>query len=266
MNTYTYYTCEPTWEAMLSCIYEAWASGKGHQNVRLLLEPVQQYTLFDEYVHVDADEKKFLSVMDAVNRKISPDFYRALRYSSMAYEEDVLDNIYRCMVLGFAYGPDVIERVQYEVIMRNQLLRTRLGKEVNRFQEFMRFHRIDGGANLRGSTQGDDAVYVAHFEPKSRIVEALVPIFEDRMPSEHWMIIDDIHREAIVHPKEERSYLVKLSREEFERLLETEHADDGMATLWRVFFHSIAIEQRKNEPCQRNHAPLWARKHMVEFW
>ena len=35
--------------------------------------------------------------------------------------------------------------------------------------------------------------------------------------------------------------------------------------LWKVFFKSIGIEQRKNPRCQRNMLPLWYRKHMTEF-
>ena len=75
----TIYSCEHEWEAMLTCIYDAWASKKGQQNIRLELEPIEQYTLFDEYIHVDADHEKAIKVMDAVNRKISPLFFLLLQ-------------------------------------------------------------------------------------------------------------------------------------------------------------------------------------------
>ena len=52
------FTCEHKWEAMLTCIYDAWASKKGHANIKLMLEPVEQYSLFDTYTHVDADAKR----------------------------------------------------------------------------------------------------------------------------------------------------------------------------------------------------------------
>lgn len=249
----TYYTCQPHWEDMLSCIYEAWSSRKGHQNIHLLLEPIEQYTLFDEYIHVNADPEKVTKVITSIKKKISPYFYRELAYASMAYETDILDTIYRCMILGFAYGPSVLNQVQYKDIMRFQAVRTRLGKEVCRFQEFLRFHQVNRN------------VYVAHFEPKSRIALALGPIFEDRMPSEHWMVIDDIHREAVIHPKDEHFYIRTLTEEEFVRLLETEKVNDTFTDLWRTFFRSVAIEERKNEKLQRNLYPLWSRKHAVEF-
>lgn len=250
----TYYTCEQNLNSMLTCIYDAWSSGKGHQNLRLLLEPVRQQTLFDEYIHVDADAEKVHKVITSIKKKISPYFFHELAYTSMAYEEDTLDNIYRCMILGFAYGPEVLNQIQYRDIMRNRQIRTRIGKEVCRFQEFLRFHRIEPD------------IYVAHFEPKSRIALALGPVFEDRMPSENWMIIDDIHREAVIHPKDEHFYLRTLNELEFKRLLQTEQVNDSFTNLWKTFFHSIAIEERKNTDLQRNLFPLWTRKHAVEYF
>ena len=85
------------------------------------------------------------------------------------------------------------------------------------------------------------------------------------MPSEHWMIIDDVHREAVIHPKDEAFYMKKLNDFEFNRLLETEQENDGYTDLWKVFFETIAIKERENARCQRNLFPFWTRKHAVEF-
>lgn len=247
------YTCERNLDAMLTCIYVAWASGKGHNNIRLELEPLGQYSLFDEYTHVDADPELADKVSDSVCRKISPSFYSKLLYNYMAYEDDVLDNIYRVMQLGFAYGPSALEMVRYEAVMRHREITCRLGKEINRFQEFTRFHEVKEG------------LYVAHIEPKSRLVISLGPIFEDRMPSENWMIVDDIGREAVIHLRNEHFYHKVLSEEEMQRLSLTENCNDEFTDMWKVFFDSVAIKERENRRCQRNLMPLWSRKHAVEF-
>lgn len=247
------YSCEPTWEAMLTCIYIAWASKNGHKNIRLEIEPIEQYSLFDNYIHVDADFEKAESVINAINYKISPYVYRELAYTSMAYEDDVLDNIFHVLILGFSLGPNVLEMVAYKDIMRNREIRTRLGREQCRFKEAVRFHQINRD------------FYIAHIEPKSRLVPALGGYFSDRMPSENWMIVDDVHGEAVVHPKDSEYYIRRLNKEELDRLLETENENDAYTDLWKVFYDSIAIEERTNEKCRRNHFPIWTRKHAVEF-
>lgn len=249
----TCYTCEPRWADMLCCIYEAWSGKKGFENIRLITEPVGQYSLFDEYVHVDYDERKAASVEDAICRKISPEVYGRLAYCSMAYEEDALDIIYRVLILAFAMGPDAVEMVQYRDVMRFRTVLKRVESEAHHFLEFLRFHSVAGG------------ILTAHIEPKSRIVAALGSYFSDRMPSENWMIVDDVHREALVHPKDAEYYIRYLTEEELKELAETEKIRDGYNNLWQVFFDSIAIEQRINPKCQRTLFPLWMRRHADEF-
>ncbi|WP_330422779.1 DUF4130 domain-containing protein [Anaerobutyricum hallii] len=40
---------------------------------------------------------------------------------------------------------------------------------------------------------------------------------------------------------------------------------DSMTALWKTFFQTIGIKERKNPVCQRNLIPLWYRKHMSEM-
>lgn len=249
----TVYTCNRDWISMLTCIHVAWSGRLGYNNLRLELEPVEQQTLFDKYIFVEADETKANSVTDAVNLKISPEVYRELAFESMAFEADVLDNIYRVMVLGFAYGPHVLEMTQYEPVMRSNLIRRRLGREVCSFKEFTRFHQVS------------PSLLVAHIEPKSNLLITLGPAFEDRMPSENWMIVDDVHREAIIHPADKDFYIQTLSNAEYKTLLQTESMNDEYTDMWRVFFDSISIKERENRKVQLSHFPLWMQKHAVEF-
>ena len=249
----TIYTCNPDWESILTCIYEAFAGKKGHKNIKLLLEPIDQYTLFDEYIHVDKDYKKAQKVMDSINQKISPHVYSELVYSSMAYESDIPDIIYRILLLGFNMGPSVLDMVQYRDVMRFNQIRKRVGNEAHSFYEFTRFNEVR------------KSLYVAHIEPKSRIVLALAPHFSDRMPSENWMIVDDVHCEAIVHPANEHYYLQHLSENELNSLKQTEQYNDEYTDMWKVFFDTIAIKERANVACQRNLFPEWKRKHATEF-
>lgn len=249
----TVFTCEPEFEAMLTCIYRAFESRLGHQNIRLETEPVGQYSMFDEYIHVDSDPILSEKVIDSINRKISPYFYQEIMYSAHYHDQDVLDNIYRMLLLGFKFGNSALDMVQYEAVNRSRIIRGAYGKEVCRFQEFARFHLIG------------NSLYVSHIEPRCRIVIALGPIFQDRMPSENWIIIDDTHHEAVVHPKNSQFYIQKLSDEDFKRLLLTEQENDIYTDLWKSFFDSIAIRERTNPTCQLNHMPYWSRKHAVEF-
>lgn len=246
------FTCAPEWEAMLTTIYDAWSSGAGHKNIRLLTEPVGQTSIFDEYIHVDADSKKAEKVIDAINIKISQEVYTELAFTACSDEEDALDNIYRVLLLGFAKGRDVLDMVQYRDIMRNYEIRSRVKKDGDRFRELLRFHLV-----------GD--TYVAHFEPRCRVCEYLGFIFQDRMPSENFLIIDDVHCEAAIHKKDSGIIMMKMSREEVKASLRSEEENDEFTDMWRLFFNTIAIKERENLKLQTQMFPKWARAHAVEF-
>lgn len=249
----TVFTCEHSLGAMLSCIYDAWSSGLGHQNIRLEFEPVDQLNLFDTYIHVDEDDSKVDSVISAINHRISPGFYHTIAYSAGAYESDILDTIYRVLILGFHFGPSVLDMYQYKDIARFLDISRRYGNEAHSFREFCRFSLVQGG------------LYMAHIEPKSHVLLPVAEYFADRMPSENWIIVDDVHRETVVHPRNEQYYLRTLSEDEFAIIKDTDKNVDAFTSMWKTYFDTIAIKERANRRCQLSHFPEWKRKHVTEF-
>lgn len=248
----TVFTCEDTFEAMMSCVHDAWESRLGHDNVRLQLEPVVQPGLFCTYVHVDADFGKAAQVVRAVQRKISYEAYRQVFLAAMSFEPDRLDAIYRFLVLGFARGRQLTQMLSRPEVVWIFELSRKANTEANYFREFTRFSQVG-------------QVYVAHIEPKCNVTAISAAHFADRMPSEYWMMIDDNRRIAAVHPKNQSFYMTRLMPEELEQLRRTEEKEDLYTDLWREFFESIGIQERKNRECQRTNMPIWYRKHATEF-
>ncbi|MDE6025926.1 MAG: TIGR03915 family putative DNA repair protein [Lachnospiraceae bacterium] len=249
------FCCEDRFEDMLTCIYDAWsvALTEGHENVRVVREPVLQQTLFDEYIHVEPDRDKLEKVIRSIKRQISNQAYMYVFYASLSSEEDALQAIYNFLRVGFAVGGQVCSMYTNPHVMRMVELKRRIGNEGHYFREFARF------------TSLDNKVYVCHIEPKNNVVMMVGNHFADRMPSEHWMIIDDTRKLAVVHPKDEENYLRYLTDTEFESLSHSEDYSDKYTDMWKSFFDVIAIKERKNISCQRNMFPIWMRKHAVEF-
>lgn len=121
-------------------------------------------------------------------------------------------------------GSKVLEQYSNPHVMRMLELRRKVGNESHHFNEFARFQSLDR------------KVYVSHLEPKSDVVMLVGRHFADRMPSEHWMIIDDNRKTACVHPKDGTNYLRYLTDDEFESLRKTEQYEDEYTKMWKTFF------------------------------
>lgn len=249
------FTCEDNITAAFTAIYDAWEKALvcGHDYVRLMKEPVLQPGLFDEYIHVESDVNKAEKVARSVRRDISNAAYIYAWYACQSAEKDALDAVYSFLRIGFKKGADVVKMLTEPSVMRVAKLKQNVGNEAHYFREFARFSALDNN------------IYVCHMEPKNNILMCVGYHFSDRMPSEHWIIVDDNRRLVVVHPKDEEMYLKNLGETEFEALSKTECYEDAYTDLWRSFFHSIGIKERLNPDCQRTMFPLWMRKHAVEF-
>lgn len=249
------FTCKNQFEDMLCCIDAAWkkAATKGHGQVHLQVEPVLQTTLFDEYIHVSYDEARYRCVLSTIAKTLSEYVLFQIQYASLSYEEDALDAIYRFLVYAFRIGPSALQQLTEPAVMRLLELKRTVGNEAHFFREFARFTRLSGN------------VYVCHLEPKSNVIAIVGRHFADRMPSEHFLIVDDNRHFAVIHPKDGENFIRQLSADEMTLLRRSEDYEDDITELWRTFVKKIAIQERKNPVCQRNMMPLWMRKHATEF-
>ena len=247
------YTCAEDFESMMTCIFDVWAARHGSQNVRLEIEPVGQQEMFGTYVHIDRDTTKFQKVTRSIQNRISWEAYCQVYLAAMSDEDDRLDAIYRFLLLGFSVGRTVTKRMADAPVMRLFELSRRAGNDMHYYREFTRFTRIDPG------------IYVAHIEPDCNIVGLVAWHFEDRMPSENWILIDDRRRIAAVHQADQPFYVTALGEDEFLQLQKTEKYRDIYTVLWQEFFQTIAIRARENPDCQRTLFPLHYRRHAPEF-
>ncbi len=249
------FTCRDRFEDMMTCIYDAWeiALTVGHNNIRVRREPVYQQSMFDEYIHVDADADKVQKVVRSIKNSISYEAYIFVYYATLSEDDEALQAIYDFLRVGFSVGKGVCNMYANPHVMRMIEIKRRVGNEGHYFREFARF------------TSLNNKVYVCHLEPKNNVITIVANHFEDRMPSEHWMIIDDNRHIAVVHPKDGESYLRYLNDNEFRILCRAEEYEDGYTDMWRGFFKAISIKERESRERQRNMIPIWMRKHAVEF-
>lgn len=250
----TIFTCKDNFEAMMTCIYDAWASKKGHNQIRLCTEPIGNLELFCDYCEVPADPEKAKKVIRSIQNKISFPAYEMIFRCAMSSLPDKLDRIYRFLLLCFAY-PDhkITDQLQHPYVSAVFEADRMVNNETHMFREIVRFQKLPSG------------ILISHIEPKSDILTLLAPAFDDRIPSENWMILDDNRRTAAVHPADKTTYFTILNPNEFQLLSQSEQIGDEFTEMWKTFFHTISIKERSNPKCQRGHLPLRYRKHMAEF-
>ena len=229
----TVYTCKDSFEGILTGVYDAWMSRKGHSNVRL--ETAGQYStmeLFCDYIDVIPDEEKVEKVIQSVRTRISEAAYEAIYKASLSRNGEKADHIYRFLIRGFQKGAGITQSLQLPEVFQIFDMCRNLDNEAHLETEFLRF------------IQMDEDMLVSRIGPKNDVLVLIAPHFADRMPAENWIIYDEKRKKAALHKATE---------------------DDEYRELWKALRRSITIKERWNPVCQRTHMPLRYRAYMPEF-
>ena len=247
------YQCKDSFDSILCGVYDAWMSRLGHANVRLELEDTGNIEMFAEYRTVEDSPGKRDKVIAAIRQKIGTEVYQQIYQASLSRDEKKADKIYRYLISGFHYGARVVDMLQLpEVYDIFQICRF-VGNETHLLIEFARFAETEGG------------LLVCRVGPKNDVIVLMAPHFADRLSGENWIIYDEKRQKAVLHPAGGRWMVVQTGDDHWRERLEQATDEAVYAGLWKAFHRGIAIKERTNPVCQRNHLPLRYRPYMTEF-
>lgn len=248
--------CEDSTDGILSAVYDAWEARAGHSNTKIELisdEYCYNEELFAEYRTVSVDYTKAQKVLASVKSKISERAAILIVRASLSGCEDKADCIYHFLVRGFHFGSRVIDYLSDYYVRRIFEMDRYVGNDTHFYLGFLRFKEIDRGR------------LCACYEPNNDITTLLMPHFSDRFSSENFIIADTKRKLAGIHPAMQEWFVMQLSDEENTRFIKISEKKEDYEDLWRCFFDTIAIEERKNNKLQRQNCALHYRKYMTEF-
>jgi len=245
----TIFLCEDSLDGILTGVYEAYAARLGHSRTALELQGGTMQ-LFADYRTAESDREKAEKVRKSICDKISFRAWEMVYRAAVSAEEDKADAIYRFLVGGFYYGSKALDMLSEPAVARLFELNRAVGNEAHYWREFMKYERVG------------DRILLARIHPRADVVGLEMYYFHDRMPDEDFMIWDIGRKKAGIHPAGGNWYLTEVTPE-METALDT--GKDAYTDLWVTFFNAIAIRERLNPACQRNHIPLRYRETLPEF-
>lgn len=249
----TVFLCRSGFDGILCGVYDVYASRLAVSECRLELIDEYEPLLFTEYREVPLETWKAERVAAKIRNFMSEEAYVYLYRAALHKSPERADSILRFIALGLSNGRKTLGMLQnpavYEIFQMNRYV----GNEAHFLVEFMRFERLSSG------------LYYGKVGPENEVLELVAVHFADRFPDMDWIIYDEKHRTAAVHSKKGQWVLRRqVDKEEISRLT-GERNTDIYTGMWKTFFETIAIEERKNPKCQRNMLPLRYRKYMTEF-
>lgn len=240
------YTYDGSFNGLLTTIYEIYYRRQNPQDI--CSAESSNPPLFFQQEYIACDEDKAARVYDSIDSKISS---RALRNVYCAYLSEHPQAgmwIYEYLRLGWKLGPKLDLHLGDERVHRIHQLRRKVKTEQHRLLGLARFQKC----------QSD--IYYAAIEPDHNVAELLAPHFARRLSDQNWIIHDLRRNLAIVFNRKEWV----ATGFTLEQKLGLEQDEQYYQRLWKQYYDSIAISNRKNPRLQKQCMPERYWKHLVE--
>ena len=239
------YQCEDSETGFLSAVFAAYET-KETPN-QLVFTDVQT-AMLSEIRRIPPDYEKAARVRAALlrrgGRRAADDLDKVLRSA----EEDKMTAAFRYVRLTINERADVSGRLADPDVFRFQDIVRRVQAERHRFTGFLRFLETKSG------------VYYAHYAPDNDITALIAPHFRARLSAQKF-VIHDVKRNKLALCDGKQLRYAETDALPTIVLSEDEAA---LQTLWRTYFHTVAIEERTNRRLQDNCLPRRSRRHMTE--
>ena len=206
-----------------------------------------------EYVPNLLDEVINLKLDDNNNKvkRISPILMKTMYYVYLSNDE------YKELVIYYFYKNSLKYRdaIYYHRHLRCVNKAIKLAKmvsgEAHKLKGFLRFQETK------------NKFFYAKVSPTNNVIEILANHFKKRLANENWLIHDTKREIYAIYDTKKVIYLMK--DEVLGLNINLTDSEEQYEDLWKTFFKTIAIRERKNLRCQMNFMPKKYWNNMIEM-
>ena len=241
------FTYDGTFNGLLTIVFYCYSNKLLPQNVYSEEKYIPNF--LDKVFYIKTDENKAERVFNGINKNIC---YEALYNSFYAFNSNRKDkeiNILKYLCNGFDVGPKINTMLTLSYVYSVMSMRKYTLSECHKLKGLLRFIEIDNN------------IFYASIHPENDIIEPLGHHFIRRLPSQKF----------IIHDKNRELYFIYNGNEY--RIVDNinisiptiKDNEQKYQELWKLFFNTISIKERKNERCQMQFMPKKYWQDLIEL-
>ncbi len=197
------------------------------------------YSLFDETININIKDKK--DNFNKISKKLSNNIMLSIYYVYLSSKKNKEIIIYNFLKESLKYGDKVYYYRKIDSVNDVIKIESYVRHEAHKLKGFLRFKEMKNG------------FLFAKFTSTNNVIGILANHFKKRLSNNYWIINDEKRNIYALYDKEKVFYLTK---ENIIKLnLDLSSKEKTFEELWKTFFKTIAIKERKNLRCQKNFMP-----------
>jgi probable DNA metabolism protein len=246
-----------SFEGLLTAIFDVYE--RKLQQVRILKKGVHLPDLYASASEIVTDKEKASRVWNGLKRKLSTEAVNHF-YKSFLSELDDMEDTLLSFTQYILSSPEGAERdFSHKAVLKVAQVSKQVHREKHRMEAFVRFQRTA------------DDLYYAVIEPDFNVLPLIAKHFKDRYADQAWIIYDTKRKYGIHYDNKDNrvSEIVPvftedgISRGTLSDSMVHEH-EPAYQTLWKDYFRSVNITDRKNMKLHLRHIPTRYWRHLTE--
>ncbi len=222
---------------------------------KIIPEKEYLYNILDHTIFIKTDYEKADRIFHGISKNICTSALYSAYYAFLsANKNGICQNkeieIVKFLLDGFQIGPKVMTMLSVSHVLNVQKLRKNVFGEAHRLKGLVRLQEI--GNNF----------FYASIHPENNVIENIGQFFMKRFPSQNLILHDKNRNIAFLYNLKEYT-IIDMSSISFNPII-TEN-EKQFQSLWKTFFHTIAIKERTNSRCQMQFMPKKYWKDLIEM-
>lgn len=248
-----YYIYDGSFEGLLSAFYDIFYLKDFNCNI--ISKNKSKNIIFNKK-ELYFDEEKYERTAKTIIEKISYNSFINLYKAYLSEVDNIENNMLIYVKKGINKGKNFENDISCDEVCKIEKIAQKVSKEAHRIKGLLRFREIVSGE------------YYAIINPDHNIIYLIVNHFKKRFSNQNWVIHDVKRKIAAIYNCKEINFVNIL--EENDKLMDmknTEYLSENekkYQQLWKDYFKSISIEDRKNEKLQMSFMPKKYWKYLIE--
>ncbi len=234
-----------SYEGFLTLIFETYA---GKRKATRILRSRSEAALFDEIVPVTTDRKKAERVHVGLKKRFPRKGFDRIMTTFLCDSRPFEKALYDYILLGFG-EPERLFDPNHPVVRYIESLEREYFHYLDKMYGFLRFEELEEG------------MLYARIEGKFNLLPHLARHFLKRLDGCEFIIHDLQRRQAFIRQGGESAFREVAAFTTPRR----SQCEVKFQRLWKTFFESVTIAERRNPKLQRNWVPLLYRRYMTEW-
>lgn len=242
-KTYLY---DGTLPGFLSLVFNCYATKTLPQKISTNADYSPNF--LDSPIGIETNFEKSERVFVGIEKNIGYTTLYNTYYAFLSNEKDKEMYLLKYLCDGFEYGPKINNRLTISYVYKVMSMKKRSFGECHRLKGLIRFQEIN------------KHLYYASIHPDNNIIEPLAHHFINRLPTQNFIIHDKTRNICLLYNGKEYQIMDATDL----KIPDISENEQKYQELWKLFFKTIAISERKNPRCQMQYMPKKYWKDLIE--